>query len=166
MKSIGSRRHIFSKTNTPVNGTIGKLMAFGPNLLRALYSQIDTESVKHESNNKFSGADDTNSAIWFTNVEEDIYRIPFGMGVIYKAPGMEAKSTAEGLGAEYFESMVIVSRSVNVQSGQTMIMENVSFMADRIVPLTAYNYKAADGWNATNLLKSLNSNTGGGGASV
>jgi hypothetical protein len=166
LKAIGSRRHIFSKTNTPVNGTISKLVAFGPNLMRALYSQIDAEAVKHETNNKFSGADDTKSAIWYTNIEEDIYRIPFGMGVIYKAPGMEATNTAEGLGAEYFESMVIVNRSVSVQTGQTMIMENVSFMADRIVPLTSYNYTAADGWDATNLLKSLSLGGATGGATV
>lgn len=156
MKAIGSRRHIFSRTNTPVNGSIGKLMVFGPNLVRALYSRIDVEGVKHAEHNQFSSADNLDNALWLSNLEEDIFRIPFGMGVIYQSPGMEAKSTGRGLGAEYFESMVLVNRSVSVQSGQTMIMENISFMADRVIPLTSYSFDGAK-WDTKNLLATLSS---------
>ncbi len=142
LKAIGSRRHVFSRTNSPVNGSIAKLMALGPNLLRSLYAHIDAKDVQNNSRYSGNQGDDDNS-IWFDNLEEDLYRIPFGLGVIYFSPGMEAKNAKAGMGAEYFESTVLVNRSVAMQSGQAMIMENVSFMADRVVPLTSYNMKVS-----------------------
>jgi len=136
LKALGSRRHIFSRTNTPVNGSIGKMLCFGPNLIRALYSQIEADQVKGTSS-KFMSADVAANALWYSNLEEDLYRVPFGLGVIYSSPGTSLKGVKK-LGAEYFESVVLINRSVSLQSGQTMIMENVSFMADRVVPLSSY----------------------------
>ena len=150
LKALGSKRHIFSKTNTPVNGSIGKMLTLGPNLLRALYSNIDTDGLG-EFNKKYSGNADDDSSIWYSNLEEDIFRVPFGLGVIYPTPGTQAISGTDFIGAEYFEATVIINRSISIQSGQTMIMENVSFMADRVIPLTSYSTNAS-AWNANNLL--------------
>lgn len=137
LKAIGSRRHIFSRTNAPVQGSIGRMIAYGPNLYRALYSLTDLATIK--KNAKFAGVETgAEGKNWFSNLESDLFRIPFGIGIIYQSPtGMEQGGKA--IGADYLEVCTLVNRSVGLQSGQTMIMEQVSFMADRVIPWPAYS---------------------------
>jgi hypothetical protein len=69
-------------------------------------------------------------------LEEDLFRIPFGMGVIYSSPGEKINSGKGGdsnIGAEYIESCVLQSKGNSITPGQTLIMENVSFIADRVL---------------------------------
>lgn len=137
MKAIGSRRHVFSRTNAPTQGSIGRMLFLGPNLYRALYQIANGENLL--SNSKVSGSGDETSA-WYANLEEDLFRIPFGMGIIYRSPVNNASNT--NIGADYIEVMNLVNRNVSIQSGQTMIMEQVSFMADRVIPWTSYQSEA------------------------
>lgn len=140
-KALGSRRHIFSRTNQPVQGNIQRMMVLGNNLIRALYSVTDPASnVAEHPNTKFSKNQDSSPMDnqWFTNLEEDLYRYPFGLGIIYNSPGSRSNEGKESAGAEFLEICHIVSRQVQLQSGQTMVMENVQFMADRVVPWPAY----------------------------
>lgn len=130
LKAIGSRRHIFSKSNAPVQGSIGRMMILGSNLLRTLYSQTVTTDFGN-SLTRVSGSG-TAGSTWYTNLEEDIFRIPFGMGVIYSSPG--TMNEAQVYAGDYFEACVLTQRSSTVQSGQALIMEQVSFMADRVLP--------------------------------
>lgn len=137
MKAIGSRRHIMSKTNGPVQGSIGRLMALGPNLLRALYSVTDVAQLGQTVNARFS-AQNKESDAWFANLEEDIFRIPFGLGIIYTAPVTQAAEGKQVVGADYLEVCTLQNKSSALQSGQTFIMEQVTFLADRVVPFNAY----------------------------
>lgn len=138
-KTLGSRRHIFSRTNQPVQGTIQRMMVLGNNLIRALYSVTEPSSnvVDHE-NTQFhygNGMEDQ----WFMNLEEDLFRYPFGLGIIYNSPGSRSDgSDSNNAGAEYLEVCHIQSRQVQLQSGQTMVMENVQFMSDRVIPWAAF----------------------------
>lgn len=132
MKAIGSRRHIFSKTNAPVQGSIGRMLFLGANLYRALYQVADASNFVTD---KVSGNGKTTSS-WYANLEEDLFRIPFGLGIIYRTPATNAAST--NIGSDYLEVVSLVNRNVSLQSGQAMIMEQVSFMADRVVPWTSY----------------------------
>ena len=138
LKAIGSRRHIFSRTNAPVQGTIARLMVLGANLYRALYAMTEVSEAISDRNSQYAVGDSGESSSWFVNLEEDLFRIPFGLGIIYNAPATLAAGTAESAGAEYLEVVTLVNRSVASQSGQSMIMEQVSFMADRVVPWHAY----------------------------
>lgn len=135
LKAVGSRRHIFSRTNQPVSGNISRMMILGVNLLRILYAQINTSFVMNSANRWSSITGNPNDATWFANMEEDLFRIPFGMGVIYSSPGAKIKDgTSKGnIGAEYIESCVLVGKDNMIRTGQTMIMENVSFIADRVM---------------------------------
>jgi hypothetical protein len=137
LKAIGSRRHIFARTNTPVQGTISRLLILGGNLYRALYALTDTESAINDRNSQYADGD---SSSWFTNLEEDLYRLPFGLGIIYNSPATAAASNASSItaGAEFLEVCTIVNRGVSKQSGQAMVMEQVTFMADRVVPWRDY----------------------------
>jgi hypothetical protein len=136
MKAIGSRRHIFAKSNAPVTGSISRLMILGSNAIKSIYKTIAKNAATDktlETNPfvKVSGSDST-SAQWFTNIEEDLFRIPFGLAVVYASPA--TLDQGKIYAAEYFEVCVLTSRQVTMQTGQATIMENVSFMADRVVP--------------------------------
>lgn len=139
LKSIGSRRHIFAATNGPVQGNIGRLLFLGTNLYRAMYALAEHPARITDRNSTYAiGSGE--SASWYTNAEEDLFRIPVGIGIIYNSPAsMAGKKSA---GAEYLEVCVLTNRNVSLQSGQAMIMEQVSFMADRVVPWTAYKSAA------------------------
>jgi hypothetical protein len=138
MKAIGSRRHIFARTNAPVQGNISRLMVLGSNLYRALYAMTEVPANIENRNSQFADKDSSASSSWFTNLEEDLFRIPFGMGIIYNSPSSIAENKASAAGAEYIEVCSLVNRSVSKQSGQAIIMEQVTFMADRIVPWKDY----------------------------
>lgn len=55
MKAIGSRRHIFAATNAPVQGSIGRLLFLGRNMLNALYANADFGPGITDRNSKYNG---------------------------------------------------------------------------------------------------------------
>lgn len=142
LKAIGSRRHVFSSTNAPVQITISRMMLLGNNLLKSLYANATFGNGITATNSKYDIKAGNNEGTWWTNVEEDVFRVPFGLGVIWDAPASLAhasnsKNTVHA-GAEYFEVCTIVNRSTAIQSGQAVMMENVTLMADRVVPWSSY----------------------------
>lgn len=141
LKTIGSRRHVFSATNTPVQGSIARLLLLGPNLMNILHHYQDIPaSIAAASNQTYKAGTvngtDGSTGEWYTNAEEDLFRVPFGMGIIYNAPSSLASKL--GTAAEYIENCVLVNKQVSIQSGQAVIMEQVSFMADRVVGWSNY----------------------------
>lgn len=138
LKAIGSSRHIFAKTNAPIQGSIGRMIVLGSNLARALYAVTTPSSAISDRNSMYAVGGKGEKSSWFTNLEEDLYRMPFGLGIIYNSPATMAEGANTHIGAEYLESCVLVSRSVSSQMGQSMIMEQVTFMADRVRPWDAY----------------------------
>ena len=149
MKAIGSRRHVFSKSNLPIQGSIGRLVIAGRNLVRSLYQGIDpntplglqARNVKLASNGWGSRLSNGDQSAWFHNLEEDLFRVPFGLGFVYSCPGALANESANVspyIGGEYLECCVLQSRTVSIQTGQTIIMEQVQFMADRALPWTSF----------------------------
>lgn len=133
LKGIGSRRHIFASTNSPVQGNIGRMLFHGRNLLNALYACAklsDAFASKQSGVNQRFAINESNPH--WTNLEDDIYRIPFGLGVVYGSPASMA-GQGQAVAAEYFEVCTINSKNVAMQSGQAMLMEQVTFMADRVV---------------------------------
>lgn len=109
-KGIGSRRHLFTKTNSPVSAQMSRMMFYGKNLALALYASSATTPFSDGSgaNDKVvQGGADLSAAKWLTNLEEDLFRTPFGLGVIYHTPrtAHNAKSNAGvAVAAEYLES--------------------------------------------------------------
>ncbi|MCL1916384.1 MAG: hypothetical protein FWG17_06755 [Desulfovibrionaceae bacterium] len=105
-----------------LQGNITRLLFHDRNLFKAIYGS-----------HKFPGRiTEPNNGAWWTNLEEDALRVPFGLGVLYSAPA--ALAAGKAIAAEYFEGVVIQSRQIAIQGGQAMVMENVTFMADRMVP--------------------------------
>ena len=135
LKAIGSRRHIFSATNMPVQGSLQRMMVIGANLLRALYGKTAFGSDMANRNSKYTngGYGSGDYALWYNNVEEDIFRVPFGLGVIFHSPATLAGSRVVA-GSVYIETCTIQNCSTSIMSGQTVVMEQVSFIADRLIP--------------------------------
>lgn len=138
LKAIGSRRHVFGITNTPVQISMSRMMIVGRNLLNSLYANATFGTNITDRNSKYDIKYNSNDGSWWTNIEEDVYRIPFGLGVIWDAPATLAASSSSHAAAEYFEVCTIQSRSQAIQSGQAVLMENVSMLADRVVPWNSY----------------------------
>ena len=133
LKAIGSRRHIFAATNAPVQISIGRMLVLGMNTLRTLYANANF-GADMDTNAKYSHKKSDNSAAWYSNMEEDIFRVPIGLGIIYNSPATLSNQQAMVAGAEYFEVCTLVNKNVTIQSGQAMVMEQVTLMADRCIP--------------------------------
>lgn len=152
MKAIGSRRHFFSKSNQVVQGSISRLLILGTNLYRLLYGVTDESFLSDTTKYRHGNFNEGNDLTYY-NLEEDVYRIPFGLGIIYSAPGLnaadgfDALTTGQAVAAEYLECCVLTSRRVGLQTGQAMVLEDVTFLADRVMPLSSFN---ADGLAVTN----------------
>lgn len=137
LKAIGSRRHIFAATNQPVQINIARMMLLGLNTLRSLYSGASFGKDMYDRNSKYSNIDAVDDASWFSNLEEDVFRVPIGLGVIYNAPASLAGHMNMCAGADYFEACTVVSKQVSMQSNEAMIMEQVTLLADRALPWTS-----------------------------
>lgn len=148
LQSIGSGRTFFVSGKSSVQFQIGRLFVKGKNLMRALYHNAQTAGVNFS---KFSdpavtpaswtaaadaaaavgsvngsGANDAN---YVANLDSELFLIPFGMQVEFR------DKSSNSLGAFYIELAVINSFSVGVNAGQNMILENVTGLADRIMPV-------------------------------
>ena len=53
-------------------------------------------------------------------------------------PAAMAADSGVMAGAEYLEVCTLVNRSVSSAAGQAMVMEQVAFMADRVLPWDSY----------------------------
>ena len=135
LKALGSRRHIFSATNAPVQGSFARMLLLGRNLLNSFYTEAEIPTAISDRNSKYAG---TGDATWWANIEEDLFRIPFGLGIIYGTPAAMAADSGVMAGAEYLEVCTLVNRSVSSAAGQAMVMEQVAFMADRVLPWDSY----------------------------
>ena len=155
LKAIGSRRHIFSRTNAPVGGSIGRMLVLGSNMYRALYALTGLSDTISDRNSMFAVGANGESSSWYTNLEEDLFRIPIGLGIIYNSPASMAENSAQSAGAEYIEMIQLQNRSVGFQAGAAMIMEQVSFLADRVVPWDAYAGPDFSAGSADNIVGSM-----------
>lgn len=126
MQAIGSGRSFFVSGKSQTSWSMGRLFCNGRNLLRVLYhnavaggldvSKFDDSPVaEHESDQ------------YYINLDSELYYVPFGIGAIFK------DKASDLIGAVYLELCMIQGYNVGFNAGQSMIMENVSGMCDRVV---------------------------------
>lgn len=156
VKALGSRLHMFARSNAPVSGSMSRLIAYGPNFMRQLYRVINTnvlakstQTLEDSEGNPTSSASsnyngssyatffpkDNMSAAWWSNLSDDLFRIPVGLGIVYNSPG--GLSSKSNIGADYIENCQINARSISISSGSGLIMENINFIGDRVLPWKA-----------------------------
>jgi hypothetical protein len=132
MMAIGSGRSFFVSGKAQTQWTIGRLFINGRNLLRVLYHNFIEQGQKDKllDASRFDdpAAVKRNSS-FFINLDSELFYIPFGMGAIFRS------KMHDTLGAFYSELSMINSYAVGINAGQNMILENVTGVSDRLLPM-------------------------------
>jgi hypothetical protein len=127
--AIGSGRGFYLSGKAQGTASIARLFVNGRNLLRALMSNAIVAGIDVTKFDDIAGA--VRDAKFFTNLDSELFLIPFGMAVLFR------DKVHNDLGAFYMELCMINTWSIAVGAGQNMIMENVNMLFDRALPITA-----------------------------
>lgn len=139
LQSIGSGRSFFVSGKSSIQFQIGRLFVKGKNLMRALYHNAQQSGIDFSAFNEPAVAgsewlgDDAN---FVANLDSELFLIPFGLQVEFR------DKSSNTIGGFYIELAMINSYSIGVNAGQNMILENVSGLADRIIPLPSTSGQA------------------------
>jgi hypothetical protein len=128
MMAIGSGRSFFVSGKAQTQWTIARLFVNGRNLLRVLYHNAANATGLDVS--KFDDpASQGKTSNFFINLDSELYYIPFGLACFFRNKAHDL------VGSFYAELSMINSYAVQANAGQNMILENVSGMADRLLPM-------------------------------
>jgi len=141
-QAIGSGRGFYLSGKAQGSATIARLFVNGRNLLRALFSNAIVAGIDVTKFDDKAGV--ATDAKFFTNLDSELFLIPFGMAVLFR------DKVHNDLGAFFLELCMVNSWSLAVGAGQNMIMENVSMLFDRCLPITAAGAGAASPANRNN----------------
>jgi hypothetical protein len=126
VQAIGSGRSFFISGKAQGSGTISRLFVNGRNLLRVLYHNARAADLPvHQFDDP---AAKRLEAQFYTNLDSELYLIPFGLGCIFRT------KSHDFVGGFYAELCMINNWAVSFQAGPTAIAEQVSFMFDRLLP--------------------------------
>lgn len=126
MMAIGSGRSFFVSGKAQTQWNIARLFVNGRNLLRVLYHNAIAAGV---DTSKFDDqASSSNQSQYFINLDSELYYVPFGLAAFFRNKAHDV------VGAFYCELSMINSYAIGMTAGQNMILENVSGMADRLLP--------------------------------
>ena len=131
MMAIGSGRTFFTSGKSQTSWTMSRLLMNGRNLMRVLYQAAVAKGVDPSAFDDKAAYGPTGQ--FFTNLDSELYHIPFGLGVLFRS------KAHDWVGAFYAENCMIGSYSVGLNAGQTMIMEQVGGVADRMLPISLAN---------------------------
>jgi len=130
MMAIGSGRSFYVSGKSQTQWQMGRLFVNGRNMLRVLYhnaiqgginpSRFD--DVASEKNNGFGAQK------YFINLDSELYLVPMGLGCVFR------DKTHGYCGGFWAELCMITSYAIAWNAGQNLILENVSGMADRLLP--------------------------------
>jgi hypothetical protein len=135
---VGSRRSYFVSGHTTGNVSIARPMFNGPSLLRVLTAKngdqadldnpagLDTVAGGDPQGASFS---ETNEATMYINLQAEIFDRPLGL-LVYMIDQRN-----KPYGAFYIEDCNIQAHGIGIASQAMTIVENVSMMFDRIVPV-------------------------------
>jgi len=126
MQAIGSGRSFFVSGKSQTSWSIGRLFCNGRNLLRVLYHNASAGGVEVQKFDDSPVAGNRTDQ-YFINLDSELYYIPFGLAAIFK------DKASDLIGGVYLELCMIQGYNVGFNAGQSMIMENVSGMCDRVV---------------------------------
>jgi len=130
MQAIGSGRSFYVSGKAQGSASIARLFVNGRNLLRALYTNAVTAGIDvTQFDDPAAYKQAQKPPKFFANLDSELFLIPFGMAMIFR------DKIHNEIGAFYLELCQINTWAVSVGAGQTMIMENVNMMFDRLLPI-------------------------------
>lgn len=138
MMAIGSGRSFFVSGKAQTQWNIARLFVNGRNLLRVLYHNalaagVDVSKMDDQAALK-------NNSQFFINLDSELYYVPFGLAAFFRNKAHDV------VGAFYCELSMINSYAIGFTAGQNMVLENVSGMADRLVPMDLSAIMAQKGY--------------------
>lgn len=142
VQTIGSGRSFFLAGKGANSFSIGRLFVKGKNLTRALVNNSKLAQIDGTKNGMDEPSYVTENEDYMVNLDSEMFLIPFGLQILFR------DKAHNPLGGFYMELCVINSFAVGVQAGQNMIMENVTGLCDRILPLHEGQAGRSDGWDA------------------
>jgi len=128
MMAIGSGRSFYVSGKAQTQWTMGRLFVNGRNMLRVLNHNAVAGGIDPSLFD--DPATDVSPAgqKYFINLDSELFLIPFGLGTVFR------DKTHGFVGGFYAELCAITSYAVGWNAGQNLILENVSGMADRLLP--------------------------------
>jgi hypothetical protein len=128
MMAIGSGRSFFVSGKAQTQWNIARLFVNGRNLLRVLYHNalmagVDVSKMDDQAALK-------QNSQFFINLDSELYYVPFGLAAFFRNKAHDV------VGAFYCELSMINSYAIGMTAGQNMMIENVSGLADRLVPIS------------------------------
>jgi hypothetical protein len=142
MMAIGSSRQFFLGGKAQGSAQIGRLFVNAQSLLKKLYSNYSNLGINSGNFKEKPAATDASS--YFVNLDSELFLIPFGLGCVI------ADKSKNIIGSFYLELCVIPTYTIGVAAGQSMILESVSLLFDRVVPMNITNSaNLFDTWNTT-----------------
>jgi hypothetical protein len=137
MMAIGSGRSFFVSGKAQTQWTIARLFVNGRNLLRVLYHNAVQAGMEVEKFDDPAAKSATSN--YFINLDSELYYVPFGLACFFR------NKSHDLVGSFYAELAMINSYAVSANAGQNMILENVSGLADRLLPLEIANIATGEG---------------------
>jgi hypothetical protein len=137
MMAIGSGRSFFVSGKAQTQWTMGRLFVNGRNLLRVLYHNAKAAGVNVGDMDDVPAR--TNNEKYYINLDSELYLIPFGLASLFR------DKQHNRVGGFYAELCMITSYAVGFNAGQNLILENVTGLADRLLPFNEAD--AAANWN-------------------
>lgn len=128
LMAIGSGRSFFATGKSQTNWNMARLMTNGRNLLHVMYHAAVTKGIDVSQFDDPAGI--TNGAQFLTNLDSELYSIPVGLGMLFRS------KSHDWVGAFYGEACMINSYSIGLNAGASMVLEQVSGVCDRILPMS------------------------------
>jgi hypothetical protein len=129
MMAIGSGRSFYVSGKSQTQWTMGRLFVNGRNHLRVLYHNAVAGGI--DPSQFDDPASDPSNSQYFINLDSELFLIPFGWGPVFR------DKTHGWVGGFYAELSMITSYAIGWNAGQNLILENVSGLADRLLPFGA-----------------------------
>ena len=143
---VGSRRPFFVPGRHQIQAAMSRVIFNGPSLLKALYYLVGEAADSTDSNSlgginiddypgfgTYTAGTDVSAAsdpLWI-NLASEMFNHPFGMAFLLK--NMEGGN----YGGVFLEECFVQAHQFSVASQQTVLLENVSLRAARVVGISA-----------------------------
>jgi len=132
MMAIGSGRSFYVSGKAQTQWQMGRLFVNGRNLLRVLYHNAIMGGIDPSKFDDMAAESSNSTSVggqkYFINLDSELFLIPMGMGAVFR------DKTHGYCGGFYAELCMITSYAIAWNAGQSLILENVSGMSDRLVP--------------------------------
>lgn len=137
MMALGSGRSFYVSGKAQTQWNMARLFVNGRNLLRVLYHNAVAGNLQVQNFDDPAARDATSG--FFANLDSELYYVPFGLACFFR------NKTHDLVGSFYAELCMINSYAMGANAGQNMILENVSGLADRLLPMNLTNIAGNNG---------------------